>query len=74
MYPDKRVHYTDEYKNDLKQFCEKNGYDVSYKSIFKELQSALSYDLNYRNIPYKDIVEFNNRAKKLINDFKQRLK
>ena len=74
VYPDKRVHYTDEYRDLLKILCEKHGYDIKNDSILKKIEAALTYDLNYKNFTYEKKRELNNYAKKIIDDLKHKMK
>jgi len=68
-YPDKKVHYSYEYKQDLKDLCIKYGYDVSNESIIKEIEMALTYRRKFKNQKNRSNIY----AKKIIDDLKQRL-
>ena len=64
IYPDKRIHYTHEYKDLLKHLCEKQGYEVNKESIIKEIENALTN---------QNKGELNIYGKNIINELKQRL-
>jgi len=66
IYSDKRVHYNQEYKEHLKQLCEKHGYDVSRESIIKEITKALTYNENWTNLSKEKIIKLNEKAKRVI--------
>jgi hypothetical protein len=69
-YPDRRVHYTQDYKEKLKGLCKKYEYDVSKEAIYKKIEEALTYDLKYKNLSYEKKKELNDYAKKIINNLK----
>ena len=66
IYPDKRVHYNQEYKEKLKQLCEKYGYDMSRQSIINEITKALTYNENWTRLSKEKIIELNEEAKRVI--------
>jgi hypothetical protein len=71
-YPDKKVHYTDECREDLKNWCIKYGYDVSNEAVVKEIEKTLTYRDNYTGIPKERKKQLNIYAEKIIDDLKQR--
>ena len=73
-YPDKKVHYSDEYYNLLKQLCKKNGYDISEKAIFNSLEKALTYSDNWLRLKKEQREMLNDKAKNLLSDLKVKLK
>jgi hypothetical protein len=74
IYPDKKVHYSIEYKQKLKNLCRKYGYDVSKESLIKEIESALTYKDTYRGLTQERENQLNIYAKKVIDDLKKRWK
>ena len=41
MYPDKKIHYTSEYKEILKNLCQKHGYEVNKEAIIESMKFSL---------------------------------
>jgi len=64
-YPDKRSHYTDEYKDLLKNLCKKHGYEVHKESIIKAIENAFTN---------KHTGNLSIHAKNLIDELKERWK
>jgi len=62
-YPDKHVHYNDEYKELLKDLCKKEGYSVSNESIVRSIEDALTN---------KNTRELTVHGKRVIDDLKQK--
>ena len=73
-YPDKKVHYSYEYKQDLKYLCIKYGYDVSNESLIEEIEIALTYKDSYTGLTQERKNQLNIYAKKIIDDLKKRWK
>ena len=73
-YPDKKVHYSYEYKQDLKYLCKKYGYDVSNEPLIKEIEIALTYKDSYTGLTQERKNQLNIYAKKIIDDLKKRWK
>jgi len=72
-YPDKKVHYSDEYHILLKQLCTKYGYNVSEESIFNELEEVLTYSENWTRLKKEQREMLNEKAKNLVSDLKVKL-
>ena len=73
-YPDKKVHYSNQYYTHLKGLCEKNGYNVSDESIFNELENALTYSDNWTGLKKAQREFLNDKAKNVIKDLKKKFK
>ena len=73
-YPDKKVHYSNQYYTHLKGLCEKNGYNVSDESIFNELENALTYSDNWTGLKKAQREFLNEKAKNVIKDLKKKFK
>jgi len=73
-YPDKKVHYSNNYYARLKRLCEKYGYDVSDESIFNELEDALTYSDNWTVLKKAQREFLNEKAKNVIKDLKKKFK
>lgn len=41
LYPDKKIHYTSEYKEILKNLCQKHGYEVNKEAIIESMKFSL---------------------------------
>jgi len=63
LYPDERTHYTEEYKNILKNLCKKQGYKVNNASVIQAIKNSLTN--KHKN-------QINIQGEKLINDLKKR--
>jgi len=70
-YPDKKVHYSNQYYTHLKGLCEKYGYNVSDESIFNELENALTYNDNWTGLKKEQRDFLNEKAKNVIKDLKR---
>lgn len=70
IYPDRRVHYNQEYKEHLKELCEKYGYDVSKPSIINEIVKALTYSEDYTRLSKEILMRYNEQARKIIDKLK----
>ena len=73
-YPDKKVHYSNQYYTHLKGLCEKYGYNVSDESIFNELENALTYSDNWTGLKKEQREFLNEKAKNVIKDVKKKFK
>ena len=71
-YPDKKVHYSNQYYTHLKGLCEKYGYNVSDESIFNELEDALTYSDNWTGLKKEQRDFLNEKAKNVIKDLKKK--
>ena len=63
VYPDERTHYTEDYKNLLKNLCEQQGYNVNKASIIHAIEDSLTN---------KHLNQINQHGKKIIDDLKQK--
>lgn len=68
MYPDKKVHYNEEFENNLRKLCKENGIIVNNKTVAEAIEKALTdkrkgFD---KSNPYRDRVirELDNKFKK----------
>ena len=66
------MHYSNEYKQDLKYLCIKYGYNVSNESLIKEIEKALTYKDSYTGLTQERKNQLNVYAKKIIDDLKKR--
>lgn len=72
LYPDKRVNYSYEYRDLLKNLCIKHGYDVSNESLIKEIEKMLTYSDDYTGLTKERKKQLNFYGRKIIEDLKQR--
>ncbi|MFX1458916.1 MAG: LAGLIDADG family homing endonuclease [Promethearchaeota archaeon] len=73
LYPDKKVHYSDVYRDILKNLCVIQEYDVSKKAIIKKIEEALTYNLNYTGLTREKMKELNIYGNRLVNDLRNYL-
>ncbi len=64
IYPDKKVHYMDEFKDLLKHLCENQGYNTNKESIIKAIEEALTN---------KNTGKLSIHGKNVIDDLKYRM-
>ena len=65
-YPDKKVHYSIEYENLLRNLCEKHGYKVDKKIIINAIEKALKDKRRKLN-------QLNNYGKEVIKELEKKL-
>ena len=73
LYPDKKVHYSDVYRDKLKNLCVIQGYDVTKKEIIKKIEEALTYNLNYTGLTREKMKELNIYGNRLVSDLRNYL-
>ncbi len=65
-YPDKKIHYSIEYENFLRNLCEKHGYKVDKKNIINAIEKAL-------RDKRRKLDQLNNYGKEVIKELEKKL-